>query len=833
MFKKRLLTLTLLLFVLVKQGVSQDNLAYQLPPQSIQDLVDAPAPPKVELNEHKTWMMVLKAPRYVDMDFAAYPIVGLAGLRINPMTHTLEAENHGFYTSLELVDLTSKGKDVKVELTGLPANLKLGNVTWHPSGNAFAFTNRTESGLELWYADLVSKATKKLTNKRLNALTGELMQWHPSGNYIIVQVPANDGKDAPQKPRIPHGPVVQENLGTRTPNRTYSNLLTNAYDEDLFDYYVTSQLTKVYLDGREENYGAAGIITRNDLSPDGSHMIVETVQKPYSYVNPINSFPKKLEIWGQDGKVVKVLSEPSANRGAGAPADGFGPRGFGGGAGMSGPRSYSWRNDKGNTLTFVRSIDRRQDSVYREAIYELLPPYTGDGNVIFKSKLSLGRVYWGNEQFAIVTESDRTARKQILSLINPQTGAVVKVIDERSTEDTYGNPGNFIMKHGVIQISGTVKAPLLHSISTGASPKGEIPFLLQWDLMKGKKDTLFKSSENHFELPIYYDGVNNLYFTRENWNVPANMIHKDLKRKQETALTQFDTPYPSLAGVEKTFIKYKRKDGVELTGTMYLPANFQAKKDAPLPAFVWAYPREYKTKEAASQVKGSPHRFTEINFRSAVYWVTRGYAIVDQADMPIIGEGDEEPNDTFVEQIIWNSEALIDYMVGEGIADRDRFGVGGHSYGAFMTANLLAHSDLFAAGIARSGAYNRTLTPFGFQSEQRSYWNAKEVYDKMSPFTYADKIKLPLLMTHGIDDENSGTFPIQSERLYAAIKGHGGTVRLVMFPYEFHGFRTRESIMHVFWEQDQWLEKYVKNREKKKDEPAAENGNAPRRRPNQ
>jgi dipeptidyl aminopeptidase/acylaminoacyl peptidase len=831
MFKKRFLIYAFLLFILPKLGVSQDNLGYQVPPASIMELIDAPTPPKVEFNQEKTWMLIMNAPRYVDMEFAAYPMVGLAGLRINPMTHTLEAELHGFFTSIELVNLTSKGKNERISISGLPNPLRLGNVNWQPDGNGFAFTNRTEKGLEVWYANLNSKTAKKLTNKRLNALSGEWMQWHPSGEYLLVQVPANDGKATPVKDRVPKGPVIQENLGTRTPSRTFSNLLTNAYDEDLFDFYATSQLTKVYVDGRTENFGKSAIFTKNELSPNGEYIIVETIQKPYSYTQAMNSFPKKLEVWGGDGKVVKVLSEPSANRGemsAGPAAGGMG--GFGGGAGMSGPRSYSWRSDKGSVITYVQSINRRQDSIHREAIYELVAPFNGEGAVVYKSKLSLGRVFWGNDQYAIVTESDRASRKQILSLINPTKGETIKVIDERSTEDTYSNPGTFITKNGVLQISGK-KSPILHSISNGASPVGEVPFLLEWDLMKGTKDTLFKSSANHYEMPVYYDGTNQLYFTRENWNVPANMIYRDMKKKQETALTQFESPYPSLAGVEKTLIKYTRKDGVQLTGTMYLPANFTPKNDEPLPVVVWAYPREYKTKEAASQVKGSSHKFTELNFRSAVYWVTRGYAVVDQADMPIIGEGDVEPNDGFVEQLIWNSEALIDHMVDAGIADRDRFGVGGHSYGAFMTANLLAHSDLFAAGIARSGAYNRTLTPFGFQSESRTFWNAKEVYDKMSPFNYADKIKLPLLITHGIDDENSGTFPVQSERLYAAIKGHGGTVRLVMFPYEFHGFRARESIMHVFWEQDQWLEKYVKNREKKKEEVKSEN--TTRRRPNQ
>jgi dipeptidyl aminopeptidase/acylaminoacyl peptidase len=192
--------------------------------------------------------------------------------------------------------------------------------------------------------------------------------------------------------------------------------------------------------------------------------------------------------------------------------------------------------------------------------------------------------------------------------------------------------------------------------------------------------------------------------------------------------------------------------------------------------------------------------------------VARGYAVFDDPSMPIIGEGDKEPNDSFVKQLVMSAEAAVNKLVELGIADRRKIAIGGHSYGAFMTANLLAHSDLFAAGIARSGAYNRTLTPFGFQREERTYWEAPEVYYNMSPFMHADKINEPMLMIHGHADNNSGTFPIQSERMFAAMKGHGGKARLVMLPHESHGYRARESILHVLWETDQLLENYVKNR---------------------
>ena len=345
----------------------------------------------------------------------------------------------------------------------------------------------------------------------------------------------------------------------------------------------------------------------------------------------------------------------------------------------------------------------------------------------------------------------------------------------------------------------------------GASSLGDRPFILKWNLLSNKQDTLFKSKAPYYEEPVFFNNTGKVYLSRESTESTPNIFAVNLKNKSEQALTNFTDPYPSLKGVQKSLLSYPRKDGIKLSATLYLPKDYK-KESGPLPVLIWAYPREFKSLAAAGQVKGSPYRFTRLAFRSPVFWVTRGYAVLDQADMPIVGEGKEEPNDTFLKQIEDNATALINYVVDMGVADRDRIAVGGHSYGAFMTANLLAHTKLFAAGIARSGAYNRTLTPFGFQGEARTYWQAMDVYNKMSPFNYADKIKTPLLMTHGIDDENSGTFPIQSERLYSAIKGHGGTVRLVLLPKEFHGYRSRESILHTFWEQDQWLEKYVKNK---------------------
>jgi dipeptidyl aminopeptidase/acylaminoacyl peptidase len=222
---------------------------------------------------------------------------------------------------------------------------------------------------------------------------------------------------------------------------------------------------------------------------------------------------------------------------------------------------------------------------------------------------------------------------------------------------------------------------------------------------------------------------------------------------------------------------------------------------------LWAYPYEFTDVDTASQVTGSTERYTTLV--GHMLFLMHGYAVLENAAMPIIGDPDTV-NNTYVQQLVMDAKAAVDKAVELGVVDRYKIGVGGHSYGAFMTANLLAHTDFFHAGMAESGAYNRTLTPFGFQSEQRTFWEAPEVYTTMSPFWNANKIKMPLLMIHGEADDNTGTFPIQSERLYAAIRGNGGTVRLVMLPDEAHGYRGQETIEHVLWEEMTWFDKYLK-----------------------
>jgi len=792
--------------LLLQQAAAQENATYKLPPKSIQELVDAPAAQSVLFNEQGTKALILTPPAYPSLAEISQPVLGLAGLKVNPANCTTEGEVAGVYRDLMVKDIAN-GKEEK--LNGLTGEYRIGNLRWSPDGTSIAFSNEKADGVELWYADLQTLEARKLSNDYLNDIIGNTLQWTPDGKAILAQFINKERGPVPVKNIVPSGPIVQENLGKKTPARTYQYLLKDQFDQQLMDYYLTSQLQLVSLNGDQLSIGSPAIYREVSYSPNGHYLLVETVKKPYSYLVPISSFPTQTSVLDAQGNLIKelFLSPLAENQ----------PIGYD--VVPEGPRHYSWRADAPATLIWTEALDGgkgAKDATYLDAVFALEAPFTGTANKLLSLNYRFGGINWGNGDYALVRERLRRTRKEKISLFNPNTGEIIKVIADRSSEDTYTDPGRFLTTdldgHPDVLLFDKGKTPTVFTIGNGASPQGDRPFLMKWNLLTGKQDTLFRSKAPYFEEPRFYDHKNDiLYFSRESVEDVANIFYLGLKGKKEGQLTNFQDPYPSLKGVQKQLLSYPRKDGIKLTATLYLPKGYK-KEDGRLPVLIWAYPREYKTAAAAGEVKGSPYRFTRLAFRSPVFWVTRGYAVLDNADMPIVGEGTKEPNDTFVEQIIDNANAIINYVVDMGVADRNRIAVGGHSYGAFMTANLLAHTDLFAAGIARSGAYNRTLTPFGFQNETRTYWQAPDVYYNMSPFSYADKIKTPLLMTHGIDDDNSGTFPIQSERLYSAIKGHGGTVRLVLLPKEFHGYRSRESIMHTFYEQDAWLEKYVKNR---------------------
>lgn len=784
---------------------AQEALRYQKPAQSILELVDAPTTPTVSFSRSGEKALLYERPDFPTISDVSQPVVGLAGLRLNPANTSSAVA--GASTSITVRDLKT-GVDHPIQ--GLPVEPRIGNTSMNADETYLAFTHTSPTGVELWLADLTTYQAKRLVNPYLNDAYGPTLSWTPDGQRLLVSfIPQNRGA-MPQADPVPVGPVVQENLGKAAPSRTYQNLLQNPYDEELFDYFVTSQLAYVDLQGGITPLGQPGVYRSASFSPDGNYLLVQKVVRPYSYLVPAQSFPYEVSIWdSSNAREVKRLFNYPLNEAANLSRDGV----------STDPRMYSWRPDQAATLYWVQALDEgdpKKEVELRDAVYQLAAPFNQEPQHLVSTELRYGGISWTGKDLALLSERWTTTRTTRTTLIHAHTGEKIQVISELKSDDAYSNPGRFLTttneyNRSVLLSDDKARQLTLFTTSNGASPEGDRPFLMKWNVISGKQDTLFKSQAPYYESPVFFNNDGTLIISREGINEAPNYYSVNLRNRRATPITNFPHPYPSLQNVSKEVISYKRADGLNLTGTLYLPAGYDV-SDGPLPMLLWAYPREFESREAANQISGSPYRFTRLSWGSPVYWVTRGYAVLDNADMPIVGGEGREPNDTFVEQLEENSRAAIDYLAGQGIIDPKRVGVGGHSYGAFMTANLLAHTDLFAAGLARSGAYNRTFTPFGFQNERRTYWEAHDVYTRMSPFSYAHQIKTPILLIHGMDDENSGTFPIQSERLYNAIKGHGGTARLVFLPKEFHGYRAKESILHTLWEMDQWLETYVKNR---------------------
>ncbi len=787
---------------------AQDNLSYQTPPKAIADLIDAPPTPGVSLSPSNEIMLLLERPNLPSIEEVAQEELRLAGIRINPKTNGSSRSGH--YTGIKIKSLQT-GKEKAI--TGFPADAKIENLSWAADGSKMVCTVTKSNGLELWMADMSTATAKKLTDAVINdAMSGRPYTWFSDNNTLLYKKVLADRGKAPEQDQMPKGPVIQINDGEKAPVRTYQDLLKTPYDIDLFKYYTSSQLMIVDLTtGKHQAFGEAGIKASMSTSPDGEYVMVQTIKQPFSYLVPYSRFPFTIDIFDKKGnKITQIADIPMAENI---------PKGFG--AVREGKRSFSWRNDKPATMVWVEAQDGgdpKKEVAIRDQIYMLDAPFTGKAAKGISFKLRYGGVDWGTGDFALAYEWWWQSRQLITSSWQPNNIAAGKeVLFDRSWEDRYNAPGDFEThrnQYGRSVLLTANEGKTLFLTDQGASPEGNRPFVDEFDITTKKTKRLWRSEAPYYEYPIsIIDEENGQVLTRRESNKERpNFYMRNLKDGTSKQITHFENPYKALEGVQKEMVKYTRADGVELTGTLYTPAGYDKEKDGPLPVFMWAYPREFKSAKAAGQVSDSPYEFIRIGWGSPLFWVTQGYAIFDDFSMPIIGEGEEEPNETFVKQLTEGAEAAINKIVDMGVADRNRIAVGGHSYGAFMTANLLAHTDLFAAGIARSGAYNRTLTPFGFQSEERTLWETPETYAKMSPFMHSDKVKTPLLLMHGDADNNSGTYPMQSERFFNALKGHGATVRLVMLPHESHGYRARESVMHMLWEMSEWMDRYVKNK---------------------
>lgn len=788
---------------------AQQALTYQKPPKEILELVDVERAPSVIMDSKRQVLVFLYSNMYKSIEEISAREMKLGGLRINPDINTQSGAR--YYTRIA-VQLSRTGQAVNV--SGFPENAMIANISWSPDEKYLGCTRITDKGLELWVIDVQKQTAKQLAGPHLNGNLGTPYSWFGDSRSMLVRMlPKGGAGYIDAAAAVPAGPSVSVSDGTVAQNRTYQDLLKNQLDEQNFEQAVTSELHRIGLDGSDVLWKAAAMHSREQFSPDGKYVLVTTIHKPFSYIVAYYNFPAKTDIYDQSGKLVTEFDDRPL-------LDNL-PKGFM--ATQKGKRWYFWRDDKPATLCWLEALDGGDPAVeteFRDELYAWDAPFAPNmQKALFRTPLRFNNIIWGNDNTAIVYEEWYNTRKERTYLFNPSAPEKgLKLLFERNSQDEYANPGNFETvrnQYGreVLLLNGTQA----YLIGEGYTPEGQFPFVHTYDLKKRTTAVVYKSmmeGKKERIVSVIDPKAGELLVRIESpTDYPNYFVRNTIRRIAPVQITRFENPFKNMEGVSKEVITYKRADGLELSATLYLPAGYDKAKKEKLPMVMWAYPLEYKDKNSASQNTTNPNEFIFPYYGSPVYWVTRGYAVLDDAAFPIVGEGDEEPNDTFIEQLVSNAKAAIDAVDGLGYIDRSKVAVGGHSYGAFMTANLLTHSDLFAAGIARSGAYNRSLTPFGFQGEERSYWEAQKVYQEMSPFNYADKMKTPLLLIHGENDNNPGTFPIQSERYFAALKGFGAPVRLVMLPKESHGYAAKESILHLLWEQDQWLEKYVKNKQ--------------------
>ncbi len=793
------------LFMSVTPVQAQENLPYQKPSQEILTLVDVPTAPIVRIDDQKEYMVLMYRDAFKSIEELSREEMRLGGLRIDPVTHI--GSRTRYYNNIGIKNITDKTA-AENAVAGLPEKPLMANFTWSPDQKNMAFTQTTATGVELWVLDIVRAEAMRLSGATVNASTDEVINWFEGSDAILVKMISPEREPLIDVAHsVPSGPTISVADGKKAQNMTYQDLLQNKNDEHNFEQLILSEIVKISLDGTREVWLESDMYTGISFSPDGNYVLVGTIEKPFSYLVPYERFPSKSTVYTKEAERVEtVLAVPLVEDL---------PQGFM--AVRTGRRDMSWRSDRPATLVFAEALDGgdpENETAFRDELFQLDAPFSGTPVSLTKTINRYSGIRWGNDQIAVVTDYWWNNRNTKVYLFNPSDPDQEPVIlFDLNYQDRYGDPGNFVTQRNlwgseVLSLDGT----RAYLVGEGFTEKGQFPFLDEFNLATKQTKRLYQSEyTDQLESLIDYDAAKKQLLVRiESPTEFPNYFFRDLKKNKLIQITAFENPFRSIRDVHKEVITYQRDDGLELSGTLYLPVGYDIERKVKAPMILWAYPQEFKDKSSAGQNTSNPNQFTYPYYGSAIYWVAKGYVVLDEAAFPIVGEGDEEPNDTYIEQLVANAKAAIDAVDNLGYIDRTKVAVGGHSYGAFMVANLLSHSDLFAAGIARSGAYNRTLTPFGFQSEERTYWEAPGIYYEMSPFMHADKMKTPLLLIHGEADNNSGTFPLQSTRYFNALKGLGATVRLVILPKESHGYAARESILHMLWEQDQWLEKYLK-----------------------
>ena len=777
---------------------------YHEAPRAIQSILEAPPTPAVSLSPDHRTLAILGRENLPSIANLSKPILRLAGFRIDPATNGQAEVRVQWLDALTLKDVAT-GRETKV---ALPAGARFTNPGWSPDGKRIAMIVAVADGLQLWTVGPDGRASKLLDGIN-GAFPGQPYSWLPDSSGLVVRVvdPAR-GLD-PVRDDTPEGPVVQESNGRRSAARTYEDLLTDAADERRFDHYFTGLLVRIGADGGATTpVAGAGLWTDFSVSPDGRFLLTERLKRPYSYLHPASFFPTEIAIRTIEGRPARTLVDrPLADD---LPVD------FD--ATVTGPREAEWRADAPATLIWAEAQDggdpKRNVAIHDRLLMQLAP-FTAAPVKLADLQKRYGRTMWGDGGFALVVDREWRTRSERRYAVAPDRPGTVRLLATRNYQDQYNDPGAPMLEAnaaGKPVMRFTPDRRAVFAAGDGATKAGAFPFLAAMPLDGTAPRRLWTARAPYYESvqALLDESGTRILTRRESATAAPNYFIEPVGGGRAVAVTRFPDPAPAFARVQQRTLTYKRADGLTLSGTLYTPAGYDVRRDGPLPVLLWAYPAEFTDAAVAGQTVDQGNRFTRPRGISHLFLLTQGYAVLDNPAMPIIGAGGAEANDTYIAQLQADAQAAVDALVASGVGDRNRMAVGGHSYGAFMTANLLAHTQLFRAGIARSGAYNRTLTPFGFQAEQRTYWQATDTYTAMSPFSFANRITAPILLIHGMADDNSGTFPIQSERFYAALKGNGATVRYVQLPNEPHGYRAMESTAETLWQMTDWLDRYVK-----------------------
>jgi dipeptidyl aminopeptidase/acylaminoacyl peptidase len=799
--------------------------AYSQPPKEILDVMRAPPPPSPSLSPTRDKLMLVTMEEYPSIAKVATPFLRLAGVRIEPGNQSQHDTPGGYgippcVSAIDLVQVAD-GKQLKVKL---PAGACPRRPVWSADGQRFAFENITNEAVELWVGDAKTGAVRRLPGVRLNQMFGDQMQWMPDQKTLLVKL-TTATKAPPASPPGSDGPGIQESLGATGQSSTYENrdTLRNRHDEELFNYYGTSQLALVdAASGKITPVGKPGMYEELDVAPDGRHAVVTEIRPPYSYVTTFDRFPKQIDIWDLSQRTAKGAN-PVVREIAALPlADRVPNRGV-----PTGPRNFSWRPLDPATLVWAEALDGGNPNVQaaeRDKLMMLKAPFNAAPVEITRTQQRYAGLAWSEQPgVALLSDYDVNRKWQRTWQINvDDTSNSRRLIWDMSSDERYADPGRPVRRQlangfPVIKLDGDT----MYLSGVGSSPDGDRPFLDKFDLKTQKAERLYRSDKASYEQFLGFAGndTKRLMTWYQSATETPNAVVRSLGAaatsaaageaayaSTSTALTHLLDPTPEVRQIKKRLVKYKRADGIELSFTLYTPPGY--KEGTRLPTILNAYPLDYADASKAGQTTGSQATFTRL--RQYRLLLLSGYAIIDSAAFPIVGDP-RKAYDTYTEQLVANAKAAVDEAVRLGVADPERIGVTGHSHGALMTANLLAHSNLFKAGVATSGSYNKSLTPFGFQNERRSVWEAPDVYTKASTFFYADKLKTPLLIVHGADDANPGTTPLQSVKLYEALRGNGGVTRLVMLPHEPHWYAARESNEQLVYEMLRWFDKYVKN----------------------